>query len=393
MNNRQAYAFLISLVFIFSNCATNVEKVKTSNHKLSAYIGIPIYIFSTSVEKKFIYIKFESDGILKTDIPSLSHCSQWDIVDGRWDYKLEIVCPDGKYTWDFERAVNYDKILHKAYIPPIIERYYIAGEFELKYLSFRDYGEFLSRNPDIERMLEKEELTTNNHKMFFVIGDENLNKFKKSIGIHDSLILENEQKLLKGYSSAQIIDLRNSQNQLNFILAHQNEIENPDLFFTLTHQYLELKLSEYEKLIKENAKLKTKKYLVFETEFKKNPYDIKNRGFILDIHDEYSGGFKRFFSPPIFVSMDIEKYEELKFNKVVCFAEIEVFTQSETAYISTKYNGILNKENYEKYIVNYQEGLPYIKQQVIRFKQIKLKVLNYRLFNWEQETGDSYWKP
>ncbi|TGK45928.1 hypothetical protein [Leptospira bouyouniensis] len=393
MNNRQAYAFLISLVLIFSKCATNIENVKTSNHKLSAYIGIPIYIFSTSVEKKYYHIKFESDGNLKTDIPTLSHCSQWDIVDGKWDYKLEIVCPDGHYPWDFERTVKYDKTLHKSIIPLIIERYFLAGEFELKYLSFRDSGEYISRNPEILRLLEKAELTTSNYKMFFVTGDEELNRFKKSIEIHDSILQENEQMLMKGYPTAQIIDLRNSQNQLSFILAHQNELETPDLYFTLTHEYLKLKLSDYEKLIKESAKLKTKKYLVFQTDFIRSIYDMKKRGFLLFIEDEYSGGFKRFYSPPIFVSMDIEKYEEMKFNKVVCFAEFEVFTQSEAAYISTKFNGILNKDNYERYKVNYSEGLPFIKEQQIRFKQIKLKVLNYRLFNWMQETGDSYWKP
>lgn len=395
MKNRQALAFLVSLAFFFSSCATNIEKIKTSNHKISTFIGKPIYIISTSVSKKYYQILLNPDGNLKTDIPSLSHCSQWDVREGRWDYRLEIVCSDGVYGWDFDLSVKYDKKLKNTHLPHIIERFVYTGDFELYHLNLRGSEHFsygVSRNPEIIRLLEKEELTTNNYNIFFVMGDENLNNYKKAIEVYDSLLLENEQRLVKGYPSEKIIDLRNYQNKLNFLLVHQNEIENPDFFFTLTPKDLELKLSEYEKEIKAHANFKSKKYLIFETDFKKNPYDIKNRGFLLHIEDEYTGGFKRFYSPPIFVSMDIENYEELKYNKVVCIAEYEVITQSETAYLSTKYNGILNKDNFEKYKANFREGLPYIKEQVIKYKQIRLKVLNYRIFNWEEETGDSYWK-
>ncbi|GBF44539.1 hypothetical protein LPTSP2_38420 [Leptospira ellinghausenii] len=385
MNNKQAYAFLISLVFIFLNCATNIEKLKASNDKLLDVVGIPIYILSTKEIKKYYHFVLNPDGKFQTDIPSLSHCNHWDVDD-----QLEtiyLVCKNGNYNFDLKKYINYDSKIKKVNVPYTIRPYVSLVDFKLNYVNLNN--PWFDVAP-IVKFLDKDGLSLF-QTIYFIIGDENLNKFKEAIVIRDTQMEEDSQRLVRGIPLEQIIDLRYDE-KLNFILAHQNEIENPDLFFTLTHQYLEMKLSDYEKLIKENANLKSKKYLVFETDLKKTPYDIKNRGFTLNIYDEYTGGFKRFFSPPIFVSMEIEKYEEMKYDKVVCIAEYEVYTQSETAYLSTKYNGILNKDNFEKYKANFREGLPYIKEQVIKYKQIRLKVLNYRIFNWEEETGDSYWK-
>lgn len=385
MKNKNAFAFLFSLVFIFLNCATNIEKLKASNDKLSTVVGIPIYILSAKEIKKYYQFVLKPDGKFQTDIPSLSHCNQWDVDDQL--EKIYLVCKNGNYNFDLKKYNNYDSKIKKENVPYTIRPYVPLVDFKLNYVNLNDPWFDIA---PIVKFLDKDGLSLF-QTIYFIIGDENLNKFKKAIQIRDSQIEEDAQRLLRGIPTEQIIDLRYEDN-LNFLLAHQNEIENPDLFFTLTHKYLEMKLSEYEKLIKENVKLKTKKYLVFEADFRKSPYDMKNRGFTIDIHDEYSGGFKRFFSPPIFVSMEIEKYEEMKYDKVVCIAEYEVYTQSETAYSSTKYSGILNKENFEKYKVSYSEGLPYIKEQVIRFKQIKLKVLNYRIFDSSEETVDSLWK-
>lgn len=385
MKNKNVFAFLFSLVIIFSNCQSNIEKLKTSKDKLLNVVGIPIYILSTKEIKKYYHFVLNPDGKFQTDIPSLSHCNQWD-VDDQLD-KIYLVCRNGNYNFDLKKYNNYDSKNKKENVPFTIRPYVSLVDFKLNYVNLNN--PWFDVAPII-KFLDKDGLSLF-QTIYFIIGDENLNKFKEAIVIRDTQMEEDAQRLVRGIPTEQIIDLRYEDN-LNFLLAHQNEIENPGLFFTLTHQYLEMKLSDYEKLIKENANLKSKKYLVFETDFKKTPYDMKNRGFLLNIYDEYSGGFKRFFSPPIFVSMDIEKYEDLKYDKVVCIAEYEVYTQSETAYSSTKYSGILNKENFEKYKVNYPEGLPFIREKVIQFKQIKLKVLNYRIYDSSEETVDSFWK-
>lgn len=385
MKNKNAFAFLFSLVFIFLNCATNIEKLKASNDKLSTVVGIPIYILSAKEIKKYYHFVLNPDGKFQTDIPSLSHCNQWDVDDQL--ERIYLVCKNGNYNFDLKKYINYDSKIKKDNVPYTIRPYVSLVDFKLNYVNLNN--PWFDVAP-IVNFLDKDGLSLF-QTIYFIIGDENLNKFKEAIVIRDTQMEEDAQRLVRGIPIEQIIDLR-SEDNLNFILVHQNEIDNPNFFFTLTHKYLDMKLSDYEKKIKESAKLKTKKYLVFETDFKKNPYDIKNRGFLLDIHDEYTGGFKRFYSPPIFVSMEIEKYEEMKYDKVVCIAEYEVYTQSETAYSSTKFSGILNKDNFEKYKVNYSEGLPFIKEQVIRFKQFKLKVLNYRIYDSSEEIIDSYWK-
>jgi hypothetical protein len=388
------YLYILTIIVLSLNCASNMEIfMKRENgygSAIKSIIGKQIYFLSLKEYGKVYSLLLDLDGSIKSDIDSLSGCKKWDVEDNLFNAYIDC----GEKT--ISLFSHIEKGLGTGSVPEFYSKILKKDESILVHTLFGiKKGDGYGYDPhDLSLNIEKEGIFDKRGSAIYIVGEDSLRKFNELLQNNKLQNDIEEKKLLKDYPINKIIDLRIVKNSNDFFLIHFSTLADNDLYdsLTLDADDYEFTPSEYKNKFNELQSLKSKKYLIFEESISiRNSYDNKKGGFNLNIEDNYNGGFKRIYSPPIFIKMDVEKYKKImNFNKVVCIAEYKAFSKNEKAYLSTKYDGILNEENYEKYKINFKEGLPYIVEKNIKLRKVELKVLNYRIF--DSNTGNSYWK-
>ncbi|WCL50994.1 hypothetical protein [Leptospira sp. GIMC2001] len=377
------------LILLSLNCATNLENLRKLNHPVLKIIGTPIYFLSLKEYGKVFYLLLEEDGSVKTDFESLSNCKEWDVLDSFGS--TFILCGEEKYSLSTHLVDGWSGRVNSLYDKKIMT----DGSLNFKTFQGKPLIDMFTKNAeskghDLSRVIKKEQVFTDWGFAYVLIGDDSLKKFQEFIASESGQNDLADEKLVRKYSPEKILDLRVKENEKDFSFLYFNVLADPDLQFRATPENENLRLSEFEKKYKDLQPLKSKKFLIFQAKPIFSDYDTKKRAFNLYIQSEYDGGFQRIFSPPIVLKVDVEKYEEiLDFDNVECIADYEVITKKEKAYFP-RYARILNEENYEQYKINYKAELPYTIEKNITYRQIKLKVLNYRIYS--SYSGKSYWK-
>jgi hypothetical protein len=377
-NFKKRLKTLLLLLFSLS-CATNAEILKKSDQPIANIIGKPIYFLSLKEYGKVYFLHLAEDGTFTTDLKTFSNCEQkWDINE-RNNNEVYAIC--NNYYTNFQ--LNSSKKGWGSKPPQMYK-----SIFENKGIDFFH----INAPHQYSKIDEDIKSKGKDSKMFFFVGEDNLKKFNEFISNYIKLKELEEVKLANGYKSDDTLDLRSKVILEDyFLFIHINVLDDPDLQFKSTPQNTRLSLSDFKHNHNVLQWVKSIKYIIFEMDAIKSPYDSSKKGFTLNIEDNYSGGFKRIYSSPIFIKMDLEKFESIKdYNKVVFIANYDVITKSEKAYVSSKMSGVLNETLYKDFKITNPEEVPFLSEKIIKFKQVKLKILNFKIYN--PESGESYWK-
>ncbi|EKJ86177.1 hypothetical protein CLV96_3895 [Leptospira meyeri] len=398
---------LFLLFFSFFGCATNTEKIKASDHKLKFLIGEPIYFLSHKYVDKYYLFFLKEDGTFESDINSFQNCYKWDLSD---TYELFLECNKEriKLTADTVLEHTYSGVRWKlldSKKPFSSLAWYDQVRLNSQELKIYEVTESQSWGvfEEFYKILEKENIglrgvrphsqLQEEIKTYIIIGEQNKQNFTHVSGNWKEQVKQNENRLLGGINPNDTIDLRDDENMKNFFLLNLNKIDYPENYFGFTPESERLNAIDFKKKLQDLYPLKSKKYIRAEFDYSYRLLDKKpSVALYIRPKTTYSGGFAIFDDPELILKLEANVYENFghaKYFGVELIAEYDFDFKTEKAFISTKYNGILNEENFENYKINFREGLPYIQEKMIKFRQINLKVKNFRVFSIN---GESLWK-
>lgn len=370
-------------------CASSsaIEKLQRDNRPFKNLIGIPIYFLSISRLGDVYSMTLFKDGTFKSNIEALKKCDRWD-YDNENNIKEEYLeCSDKRVLFNF-------RIENEIYGKPNFEREFMGAVkkgINLKTLFHIDLQHYQTSKLSWVSLINDPIFSTGSHA-YILLGDDALKEFKDFTLNNKSQIENDEKKLAKGITPEKIFDLRIKENEEDFFFLHMNKLDDSELYFLSTPENNNLRLSEFEKKYKDLQPLKSKKYLIFRKNKNAISYDTKKRGFTIYYEDNYTGGFQRIFTNEIFVNMDIAKFEQIqRYPTLEFIAEYNIISKNETAYVSTRLSGILNKDQYEEFKIKFPEESIYIKEKSIKLRQVKLKILNFRIY--DPISNESFWKP